>query len=47
MTKIPANQQEVVSRHDLKGNRVDATYRGVQIIRLKNGKTFKVVRGKR
>ena len=40
---ILLDELQVVSRHDMKGNPVDATYRGVQIIRLKNGKIFKQV----
>ena len=36
------SDSEVIGRYDLKGNRVDSTYKGVQIIRLKNGKTVKI-----
>ncbi len=40
---ILQDEMQVESRHDMKGNPVEATYRGVQIIRLKNGTTRKVV----
>ena len=33
---------EILGRYDMKGNRVDSTYKGVQIIRLKNGKSIKI-----
>ena len=36
------SESEVSGRYDLKGNRVDSTYKGVQVIRLKNGKTIKL-----
>ena len=36
------DESEVSGRYDMKGNRVDSTYKGVQIIRLKNGKTIKI-----
>ncbi len=39
---VAVDESEVLGRYDLKGNRVDSTYKGVQIIRLKNGKTIKI-----
>lgn len=36
------DESEVFARYDMKGNRVDSTYKGVQIIRLKNGKIIKL-----
>jgi uncharacterized phage infection (PIP) family protein YhgE len=36
------SDSEVLSRYDLKGNCVDSTYKGVQVIRLKNGKIIKL-----
>ena len=42
MNRVIINESEVVGRYDMKGNRVDSTYKGVQIIRLKNGKTIKI-----
>lgn len=36
------DESEVSGRYDMKGNRVDSTYKGMQIIRLKNGKTIKI-----
>ena len=40
--RVTVDESEVVSRYDIKGNRVDSTYKGMQIIRLKNGKTIKL-----
>ena len=39
---LAVDESEVVARYDMKGNRVDSTYKGVQIIRLKNGKIIKL-----
>ena len=40
--RVAIDESEVLGRYDLKGNRVDSTYKGMQIIRLKNGKTIKI-----
>ena len=40
--RVAIDESEVLGRYDLKGNRVDSTYKGMQIIRLKNGKTVKI-----
>ena len=40
--RVTVDESEVVSRYDMKGNRVDSTYKGMQIIRLKNGKIIKM-----
>lgn len=42
IASIAVDESEVVSRYDMKGNPVDSTYKGIQIIRLKNGKTIKI-----
>lgn len=42
IASIAVDESEVVSRYDMKGNPVDSTYKGIQIIRLKNGKTIKL-----
>ena len=39
---VVVDESEVQGRYDLKGNPVDSTYKGMQIIRLKNGKTIKI-----
>ena len=39
---VAVDESEVWGRYDMKGNRVDSTYKGMQIIRLKNGKTIKL-----
>ena len=40
--RVAIDESEVLGRYDMKGNRVDSTYKGMQIIRLKNGKTVKI-----
>ena len=40
--RVTIVESEVSDRYDMKGNRVDSTYKGVQIIRLKNGRTIKI-----
>ena len=40
--RVTVDESEVVSRYDMKGNRVDSTYKGMQIIRLKNGRIIKM-----
>lgn len=40
--RVAIDESKVWGRYDMKGNRVDSTYKGVQIIRLKNGKTIKL-----
>lgn len=40
--RVAIDESEVLGRYDLKGNRVDSTYKGMQIIRLKNGKNVKI-----
>ena len=40
--RVAIDESEVLGHYDLKGNRVDSTYKGMQIIRLKNGKTVKI-----
>ena len=40
--RVAVDESEVISRYDMKGNRVDSTYKGMQIIRLKNGKIIKM-----
>ncbi|MBR5747522.1 MAG: C10 family peptidase [Prevotella sp.] len=40
--RVAVDESEVWGRYDMKGNRVDSTYKGMQIIRLKNGKTIKL-----
>ena len=40
--RVAIDESEVLGHYDLKGNRVDSTYKGMQIIRLKNGKTIKI-----
>ena len=42
INQLIINKSEVVARYDMKGNPVDSTYKGVQIIKLKNGKTIKL-----
>ena len=42
INQLIIDESEVVARYDMKGNPVDSTYKGVQIIRLKNGKTIKL-----
>ena len=42
INQLIIDETEVVARYDMKGNRVDSTYKGVQIIRLKNGKIIKL-----
>ena len=39
---VIVDDSEILGRYDMKGNRVDSTYKGVQIIRLKNGKSIKI-----
>ena len=39
---VIVDDSEILGRYDMKGNRVDSTYKGVQIIRLKNGKSIKL-----
>lgn len=39
---IVLDEAEVEGRYDLQGRRVDSSYRGVQIVRLKNGTTYKI-----
>ena len=40
--RVAVDETEVMGRYDMKGNRVDSTYKGMQIIKLKNGKTIKL-----
>ena len=40
--RVTVDESEVQGRYDMKGNPVDSTYKGIQIIRLKNGKTIKL-----
>lgn len=40
--RVMVDESEVLGRYDMKGNPVNSTYKGVQIIRLKNGKTIKI-----
>ena len=40
--RVMVDESEVMGRYDMKGNPVDSTYKGIQIIRLKNGKTIKI-----
>lgn len=40
--RMIVDESEVLGRYDMKGNPVDSTYKGIQIIRLKNGKTIKL-----
>lgn len=42
IASIAVDESEVMGRYDMKGNPVDSTYKGVQIIRLKNGKSIKL-----
>lgn len=42
INQLMIEASEVVARYDMKGNRVDSTYKGTQILRLKNGKTIKI-----
>lgn len=42
ISQVVIDESEVAARYDMKGNRVDSTYKGVQIIRMKNGKTIKI-----
>ena len=42
ISQLVIDESEVAARYDVKGNRVDSTYKGVQIIRMKNGKTIKI-----
>ena len=42
INQLIIDESKVVARYDMKGNPVDSTYKGVQIIRLKNGKTIKL-----
>ena len=42
INQLIINKSEIVARYDMKGNPVDSTYKGVQIIKLKNGKTIKL-----
>ena len=39
---VIAEESEVIGRYDVKGNPVESTHKGVQIVRLKNGKTVKI-----
>lgn len=40
--RVTVDESEVQGRYDMKGNPVDSSYKGLQIIRLKNGKTIKL-----
>ncbi len=40
--RVTVDESEVLGRYDMKGNPVDSTYKGIQIIKLKNGKTIKL-----
>ena len=40
--RVTVDESEVQGRYDMKGNPVDSTYKGIQIIRLKNGRTIKL-----
>ena len=42
INQLIINKSEIVARYDMKGNPVDSTYKGVHIIKLKNGKTIKL-----
>ena len=42
INQLIIDESEAVARYDMKGNPVDSTYKGMQIIRLKNGKTIKL-----
>ena len=42
INQLIINKSEIVARYDMKGNPVDSTCKGVQIIKLKNGKTIKL-----
>lgn len=42
ISQVVIDESEVAARYDMKGNRVDSTYKGVQVIRMKNGKTIKI-----
>ena len=42
INQLVIDESEVAARYDVKGNRVDSTYKGVQIVRMKNGKTIKI-----
>ena len=42
ISQVVIDESEVAARYDVKGNRVDSTYKGVQIVRMKNGKTIKI-----
>lgn len=42
INQLIIDESKVVARYDMKGNPVDSTYKGVQIIKLKNGKTIKL-----
>ena len=42
ISQLTIDESEVAARYDVKGNRVDSTYKGIQVIRMKNGKTIKI-----
>ena len=42
INQLIVDESKVIGRYDMKGNPVDSTYKGVQIIKLKNGKTIKL-----
>ena len=42
ISSVAVDESEVMGRYDMKGNPVDSSYKGIQVIRLKNGKTIKV-----
>jgi len=39
---ITIDEKEILGRYDMMGRRVDSTYKGVQMIRLKNGRIIKI-----
>ena len=42
ITDITIDEENIMGRYDMMGRRVDSTYKGVQMIRLKNGRTIKI-----
>lgn len=42
ISDITIDEKDIIGRYDMMGRRVDSTYKGVQMIRLKNGRTIKI-----
>ena len=42
ISDITIDEKDIIGRYDMMGRRVDSTYKGVQMIRLKNGRIIKI-----